>query len=300
MERLPVQELAALARIEEMGGHMRTEDATRAEAAGAARAMWALGDYHRFAKELVWSFGPILVEACRISRGQRVLDVAAGTGNVAIRAAQAGADVVALDITPESLAAGRREAESLGVELEWVEGDAQDLPFGDDEFDVVTSSAGAIFAPDHQAVADELLRVCRPGGTIGMIAFVATGLSAEFFELFGRFAPPPSPGELAPILWGDESHVRNLFGDGVASLELSHRQYVEKLSSRPATPQDYVDFYKETFGPVVAIYAGLADEPDRVAELDRELFDLATRWNRGTPEVAEYHYDCLLIVAQPG
>ncbi len=231
MERLPVQELAALARIEEMGGHMATQEQARAEAAGAARAMWALGDYHRFAKELIWSFGPILVEACGISPGQRVLDVAAGTGNVAIRAAQAGADVVALDITPESLAAGRREAESLGVELEWVEGDAQDLPFGDDEFDVVTSSAGAIFAPDHQAVADELLRVCRPGGTIGMIAFVAKGLSAEFFELFGRFAPPPAPGELSPILWGDESHVRDLFGDRVASLELSHRQYVEKLSS---------------------------------------------------------------------
>ena len=299
MERLPVQELAALARIEEIGGHMRTEDAARAEAAGAARAMWALGDYHRFAKELIWSFGPILVEACGISPGQHVLDVAAGTGNVAIRAAQAGADVVALDITPESLAAGRREAESLGVELEWVEGDAQDLPFGDDEFDVVTSSAGAIFARDHQAVADELLRVCRPGGTIGMIAFVAKGLSAEFFELFGRYTPPPAPGELPPIRWGDESHVRDLFGDRVASLELSHRQYVEKLSSRPATPGDYVDFYKETFGPVVAIYAGLADQPDRVAALDRELFDLATRWNRGAPEAAEYHYDYVLIVAQP-
>jgi ubiquinone/menaquinone biosynthesis C-methylase UbiE len=278
---------------------MRTEDAARAEAAGAARAMWALGDYHRFAKELIWSFGPILVEACGISPGQRVLDVAAGTGNVAIRAAQAGAEVVALDITPESLAAGRREAESLGVELEWVEGDAQDLPFGEDEFDVVTSSAGAIFAPNHQAVADELLRVCRPGGTIGMIAFVAKGLSAEFFELFGRHTPPPAQGELPPILWGDESHVRELFGDRVASLELSHRQYVEKLSSRPATPQDYVDFYKRNFGPVVAIYGALADQPDQVAALDREVLELATRWNRGTPEVAEYHYDYLLIVARP-
>ena len=209
-----------------------------------AREIWALGDYHRFAKELFWSLGPVLVEACGIAPGQRVLDVGAGTGNVAIRAAQAGADVVALDITPESLAAGRREAESLGVELDWVEGDAQELPFGDDEFDVVTSSAGAMFAPDHQAVADELLRVCRPGGTIGMIAFVAEGVSGAFFELLGRFMPPPPPGALPPILWGDEDHVRELFGDRVASLDLTHRQYVEKLSSEPATPQDYVDFYK--------------------------------------------------------
>ena len=101
--------------------------------------MWALGDYHRFASELIWEFGPVLVEACGVSSGQRLLDVAAGTGNVAIRAAEAGADVVALDLTPENLEAGRRAALSRGVELEWVEGDAQALPFADGEFDVVTS-----------------------------------------------------------------------------------------------------------------------------------------------------------------
>jgi ubiquinone/menaquinone biosynthesis C-methylase UbiE len=260
--------------------------------------MWALGDYHRFATELIWSFGPVLVEACGISPGQRVLDVAAGTGNVAIRAAQAGADVVALDITPESLAAGRREAESRGLELEWVEGDAQALPFGPDEFDVVTSSAGAMFAPDHQAVADEMLRVCRPGGTIGLITFVPEGLGDEFFEVFGRYAPPPAPGARAPILWGDEAHVRELFGDRVSSLELTRSQYVEKLSGGSGTPRDYVEFYKDTFGPVVATYAGLADRPEEAAALDREFLDLATRWNRGTPEAAEYYYDYLLVVAR--
>jgi ubiquinone/menaquinone biosynthesis C-methylase UbiE len=108
-------------------------------------------------------FGPELVAACGISPGQRVLDVAAGTGNVAIRAAEAGATVVASDLTPENFEAGRREARDRGVELDWVEADAEALPFADGEFDVVTSSAGAIFAPDHQAVADEMLRVCRPG-----------------------------------------------------------------------------------------------------------------------------------------
>ncbi|MGH3083922.1 MAG: class I SAM-dependent methyltransferase [Gaiellaceae bacterium] len=273
-------------------------DSSRAEAASAAREMWALGDYHRFAKELIWSFGPVLVEACGISPGQRVLDVAAGTGNVAIRAAEAGTDAVALDITPESLAAGRREAESRGVELEWVEGDAQALPFGPDEFDVVTSSAGAMFAPDHQAVADEMVRVCRPGGTIGLITFVPAGLGAELFELFGRYAPPPAPGEQPPILWGDEGHVRELFGDRVSSLELTQKQYVEKLSGRSGTPRDYVEFYKETFGPVVATYAGLAGRPEEAAALDRDFLELATRWNRGTPEAAEYHYDYLLVIAR--
>jgi ubiquinone/menaquinone biosynthesis C-methylase UbiE len=277
---------------------MTMNESTRAEAASAARGMWALGDYHRFAKELIWSFGPVLVEACGISPGQRVLDVAAGTGNVAIRAAEAGADVVALDITPESLAAGRREAESRGLELEWVEGDAQVLPFGPDEFDVVTSSAGAIFAPDHRAVADEMVRVCRPGGTIGLITFVPAGLGAELFELFGRYAPPPAPGEQPPILWGDEGHVRELFGDRVSTLELTQKQYVEKLSGRSGTPRDYVEFYKETFGPVIATYASLVDQPEEAAALDRDFLDLATRWNRGTPEAAEYQYDYLLVIAR--
>jgi SAM-dependent methyltransferase len=147
---------AALARIEEMGRKQmtadgvteaRARDGADRERKAATRAMWALGDYHRFATELVWEIGPVLVSACGIAAGQRVLDVAAGTGNVAIRAAEAGARVVASDLTPEHFEAGRREARARGVTLEWVEGDAEALPFGDGEFDVVTSSFGAIFAP---------------------------------------------------------------------------------------------------------------------------------------------------------
>ena len=172
---------------------MSTKHQLRDEHKAAERAMWALGDYHTFAKATVWDLGPELVAACGISPGQRVLDVAAGTGNVAIRAAEAGAQVVASDLTPENFEAGRREARNRGVELEWVEADAEALPFGDDEFDVVTSSLGAIFAPDHQAVADELVRVCRPGGTIGMINFTPEGLAAAFFGTFARHAPPPPP-----------------------------------------------------------------------------------------------------------
>ena len=265
-------------------------------AKAAERAMWALGDYHRFAKQMVWGFGPRLVAACGISAGLRVLDVAAGTGNVAIRAAEAGASVVASDLTPENFEAGRREAEAHGVELKWVEADAEALPFGDGEFDVVTSSAGAIFAPDHQAVADELVRVCRPGGTIGMINFTPEGLAREFFELFGRYAPPPPPGALPPVLWGSEEHVRDLFGDRVSSLELTREEYIERS---PGGPAEYVEVFKETFGPVVAVYAHLADEPDRVAELDREALEFATRSNRGAPGAsAEYHYEYLLVVAR--
>ena len=118
------------------------------------RALWALGDYHRFAKQTVWEVGPVLVAACGIGPGQRVLDVASGTGNVALRAAEAGADVTASDLTPENFTAGRTEADELGVELAWVEADAEALPFEDGEFDVVTSCFGVMFAPDQRAAGD--------------------------------------------------------------------------------------------------------------------------------------------------
>jgi ubiquinone/menaquinone biosynthesis C-methylase UbiE len=298
-----LSELAAFARIDEIGGQMAGKDVSHAPAAterlneheAAARSMWALGDYHTFAKHTVWGLGPTLVEACAIAPGQRVLDVAAGTGNVAIRAAEAGATVVASDLTPENFEAGRREAREREVELEWVEADAESLPFGDGEFDVVASSMGAMFAQDHQAVADELVRVCRPSGTIGMINFTPEGIAAEFFETFARHAPPPPPGSQPPILWGSEQHVRELFGDRVEALELTRHEYVERS---PGGPQDYCDFFKTTFGPVVALYGLLADQPDRLAALDREFLDFATRANRGTSTAAEYHYEYLLIVAR--
>jgi 2-polyprenyl-3-methyl-5-hydroxy-6-metoxy-1,4-benzoquinol methylase len=300
-------EVAALARIKEMAKHGRTSVAADwvTQAAGeadgysqlkaATRGAWALGDYHRFAKATVWELGPVLVEACGISAGQRVLDVAAGTGNTAIRAARAGAEVVACDLTPENFEAGRREAEAQGVALEWVEADAEALPFADGEFEVVTSSVGAIFGPNHQVVADELLRVCRPGGTIGMINFTPEGLISDFFGALAPYAPPPPPGALPPPLWGSEEHVRELFGDRLDSLEMTRREYVERADS----PRGYCELFKQTFGPVVAIYASLADQPDRRAALDRDVLDFATRSNRGAPDgPAEYHYQYLLVVAR--
>jgi ubiquinone/menaquinone biosynthesis C-methylase UbiE len=303
-------EVAALARIEEMGQptqrrHMTTREAGDARAAKdvdrdlktAVRAMWALGDYHRFATELVWELGPVLVAACGISAGHRVLDVAAGSGNVAIRAAATGATVVASDLTPENFEAGRREARAQGLELEWVEADAEALPFDDGEFDIVTSSLGAMFAPNQQEVADELVRVSRPGGTIGMINFTPEGLGREFFETFAPYLPAPPPGALPPVLWGSEDHVRELFGKRVESLEMTRKQYVE----RAASPRDYCEFFKETFGPAVAIYRSLADQPDRATALNRDFLEFATRSNRGAPQGhAEYHYEYLLVVARKG
>jgi SAM-dependent methyltransferase len=269
-----------------------TAEAAADDLKAATRAAWALGDYHAFAKATVWDLGPVLVEACGISPDQRVLDVAAGTGNVAIRAAETGAEVVASDLTPENFEAGRREARAHGVELEWVEADAEALPFDDDEFDVVTSSLGAIFPPDHQAVARELVRVCRPGGTIGMLNF--TPEIDDFFAVFAPYGPPQAPGP-TPGLWGSEAHVRKLFGDGVESLELTRGRYVERADS----PRAYCELFKRTFGPVVGIYAGLAARPERAAALDRDLLELATQANRGRPGgPAEYPYEYLLVLAR--
>ncbi|HWT22840.1 MAG TPA: class I SAM-dependent methyltransferase [Solirubrobacteraceae bacterium] len=268
--------------------------AARSDAKAQQRAMWALGDYHRFATQTVWELGPVLVEACGIRAGARVLDVAAGSGNVAIRAAEAGARVVASDLTPENLAAGRDEARARGVELEWVEADAEALPFEDGAFDVVTSSLGAIFAPDHRAVADELVRVCRPGGTIGMVNFTPEGLGGAFFELVGRYTPPPPPGALSPLLWGSEDHVRALLGDRLASLDLRRRHYVERS---PGDPGAYCELFKATFGPMVALYASLARDSQRLAALDREFLEFATRADEGPPGgPAEYRYEYLLVV----
>jgi ubiquinone/menaquinone biosynthesis C-methylase UbiE len=266
-----------------------------ATAKAATRAMWALGDYHAFAREQMWDVGPVLVEACGISAGQRVLDVAAGTGNVAIRAAKAGASVVASDLTPENFEAGRREARAEGVELEWKEADAEALPFPDSAFDVVTSSFGAIFAPDHRKVADELLRVCRPGGTIGLTSFTPEGLAGDFFATLFPYMPAPPPGAESPLLWGTEAHVRALFGERVESLAVERRQYVE----RAASPLAYRELFKKTFPPVVAMTAALANQPEKAASFDRDFLAFATRSKRGrTGGPAEYPYEYLLVIAR--
>jgi SAM-dependent methyltransferase len=301
----PLARAAALARIHELTDRRRQMTAEQAtdtqaqqadrELKAATRAAWALGDYHRFAKETVWERGAELVEACGIRAGQRVLDVAAGTGNTAIRAAEAGAEVVASDLTPENFEAGRREARARGVELEWVEADAEALPFADSNFDVVTSSFGAIFAPRHRAAADEMLRVCRPGGTIGMLNFTPGGLFTDFLLALAPYAPPPPPRALSPALWGSEEHVRELFAGRVEFLELTRHDYAE----RAASPGEYSELFKQTFGPVVAIYQRLADQPDRIAALDRDFLGFATRANSGPREgPAEYRYDYLLVVAR--
>jgi 2-polyprenyl-6-hydroxyphenyl methylase/3-demethylubiquinone-9 3-methyltransferase len=225
-----------------------------------------------------------------------VLDVAAGSGNVAIRAAEAGAEVVASDLTPENFIAGRREARARGVELEWVEADAEALPFGDGEFDVVTSSVGAIFAPCHETVAAELLRVCRPGGIIGMIAIVPAGLAVDMFELLERYCRLPVFASTSPLLWGREDHVRQLFGDRVEWLQLTRKQYAFR---RFEDPVEFGNFFKNNHPLMVWMYRDLATQPAVVAALDRDLLELVGRSRQGGPGPSQVpNGEYLLIVAR--
>jgi ubiquinone/menaquinone biosynthesis C-methylase UbiE len=256
------------------------------------RAMWASGDYPSMVETFLLPLGPTLVEACGITSGMRVLDVAAGTGNASIPAAKTGAEVTASDLTPELFDAGRRRAEQEGVELEWVEADAENLPFEDGSYDVVISSIGAMFAPHHQQVADEFVRVCRPGGTIGMLNWTPEGMIGALFRTMGPFAPPPPPGAQPAPLWGGEDHVKELFGDRVEFREFERRMLEITAFEHP---HDYGEHFKARYGPTI-VAQGNARKNGREAEFDAALDDFCDEWNRGTDDNARFEQEYLVVV----
>jgi SAM-dependent methyltransferase len=268
-------------------------DATQdSELKARHRAMWASGDYPSMVETFLLPLGPRLVEACGIASGMTVLDVAAGTGNASLPAAKRGARVTASDLTPELLEAGRQRAEAQGLELEWVAADAERLPFEDGVFDVVMSSIGAMFAPHHQAVADELIRVCRPGGTIGMLNWTPEGMIGALFKTMGPFAPPPPPGAQPPPLWGGEDHMRELFGERV-EWRTFERDLLLVTAFRQ--PHDYGEHFKERYGPTIAARAN-ASKDGRETQLDDALDRFCDEWNRGTADDAYFEQEYLVAV----
>ena len=260
------------------------------DASGGARppSVWSLGDYPRVAREVLSPLGPALVSACQVDAGQRVLDVGAGSGLAAVAAAQTGASVVAVDITPHLFDAGRVLAAAAGVQLEWVEADAQALPWASAEFDVVMTCIGAMFAADQQRTADEMVRVCRSGGTIGSLAWTPDGESGALLALLASYLPPG--GAKPPTAWGDPDHVRSLFGDRVRSFTAERRSLtVEHF----ATPTDLYAFYKAHFGPAIAAFEAAGDRAD---QLDAELLEWATLADTSADgEPSRYAFDYLLV-----
>jgi len=259
------------------------------------RAMWALGDYPAVAIDVIPELGPTLVAATGVRAGDRVLDVAAGTGNAAVPAALTGAEVVASDLTPELFVAGRQFAARNGVEITWEEGDAEALPYDDDSFDVVLSCVGVMFAPHHQIAADELLRVCRPGGRIGLLSWTPTGFVGELFRTMKPYAPPPPPGAQPAPLWGDEDHVRALLGDRVTDVVAKRQTLTSDLF---ASPEAWKDYWKTVYGPTIAVYRYVGDNPQDVAALDADLTALATRYDRGTGSTTVMDWEYLLVTAR--
>lgn len=258
------------------------------------RAIWALGDYPAVARDVIPGLGAVLVDACRVKPGDSVLDVAAGPGNAAIPAALAGANVVACDLTPELLEAGRQQAAQRSAVLDWRQADAEALPFADGDFNIVLSCVGVMFAPDHRACAGEMVRVCRPGGTIGLINWTPEGFVGQMFTTMKPYTPPPPPGAQPPPLWGRADHVQELFGHQVDDLTVSRQTVTVDCFASPAAFRDY---FKANYGPAVAAYRGIAGDPERVAALDRDLDELAGRHDRGTGStVMDWEY--LLITAR--
>ena len=235
------------------------------------RAMWASGDYPTLASDLIWELGPRVVAAADVRPGERVLDVAAGSGNAAIPAALRGATVVASDLTPELFDVGRRLATEAGAELEWREADAEALPFADDAFDVVLSTVGVMFAPHHEVAADELVRVTKPGGRVALVNWTPQGFIGQMFKVMKPFAAPLPEGAQPAPLWGDEQHVRDLLGDRVTDVT-AERQTVE--IDRFDTGEEFRDYFKHHYGPTIAVYHRIADDPDQVRALDTALADL--------------------------
>jgi len=260
------------------------------------RAMWASGDYPALASELVLDLGAILVDACGIRTKQRVLDVAAGSGNAAIPAAMMGAKVIASDLTPELFDAGRHQAADRGVELEWMEADAESLPFGDNEFDVVMSCLGVMFAPHHQAGADELVRVCKPGGTIGLLNWTPEGFVGKMLAAMKPFAPPPPPGAQPPPLWGDENHVRELFGDKITDIKAEKRTVVIHSFHQP---EDFLRYFKSHYGPTISVYKFLAGDEEKIKALDQALTELADSFGDAHGDAAwQMEWEYLLLTAR--
>ncbi len=236
------------------------------------RAAWSSGDYAIVGTTLQ-IVGEELCEALDIRAGQKVLDVAAGNGNVSLAAARRWCQVVASDYVPELLDRARERAAAERLDIEFREADAEALPFPSESFDVVVSTFGVMFTPDQETAASEMLRVVKSGGKIGLANWTPEGFIGQVFKTIGRHLPPP-PGARSPALWGTRARIAELFGLHGASIATSPRHFVFRYRS----PAHWLEVFRNYYGPVLKAFAAL--EPASRAELERDLIALVERFNR--------------------
>lgn len=235
---------------------------------------WASGDYGAVAA-LIHPMSEALVQAADLSAGSRVLDVATGTGNAAIAAARCLCEVTAVDYVTELMDRGRARAEAEHLPVTFREGDAERLPCDDGEYDAVLSVVGVMFAPDQEQAAAELLRVCRPGGTIALANWTPDGFIGHLFKTVGRHVPPP-PGVRPAVEWGDEARLRELFGDRVTGLRVTRREFVFRFASADA----FADYFRTHYGPTLKAFEALDEAAGKL--LRDDLVELADRYNAAT------------------
>jgi ubiquinone/menaquinone biosynthesis C-methylase UbiE len=241
------------------------------------RATWAAGDYAAVAEEINEVPPRDLLGRVQVSAGEDVLDVATGTGNIALRAAVDGARVVGVDLTPELFETARQRASALGVAVDWVEGDAEQLPFEDESFDLVLSAFGVQFAPRHEIVAQELARVCRPGGRIGLVNWTPEGQIGELFKILGSYLPAPPEYAGPPPLWGNEEHVRGLFAETSVELEFARGHNPWQFESA----EHYIVFMETHYGPTLKARERLTAE-GRWEECRDEIHAMVERRNEAS------------------
>jgi SAM-dependent methyltransferase len=256
---------------------------------GRQQKAWSSGDYGKVGVTLL-IMAEQLVEAADLQPGHKVLDVASGNGNAALAAARRFGEVTTLDYVPMLLEEGRQRAEAEGLPIDFLEGDAENLPFEDASFDVVLSTLGVMFAPDQDKAASELLRVVKPGGTIGMVNWVPDSYIGELFKTIGKYVPPP-PGVKPPFRWGTEEGLDELLDGGIGSLQTRRRTLVWRFPSA----RHHVEFMREYYGPLNKAFGALDEEGQNA--LEQDLTSLAERYNHSENGTALLHADYLEVVA---
>ncbi len=254
------------------------------------QAAWSSGDYHMIGTQ-IQIVSELMIEALDLRSTERVLDVATGSGNAALAAARRGCEVTGVDYVPSLLVRARRRAEAEGLPAEFVEGDAEALPFRDGRFDVVTSVFGAMFAPNQELTAAELARVTHPGGRIGVVAHTPDGFIGQLFKVNARHVPPPA-GMRSPLLWGTEDRLRELFASNIVSMRADKRMYVFRYRS----PEAYLAYWRRFYGPTLKAFETVGE--DGREALERDLLELIATFNRaqdGTMVVPTEYLETVIV-----